>query len=186
MKLTHLLLPLVLLSLSACATKSMTTTGAIRAPSGISTVQIEFDPIVSSQIEIRKSAQGLAPTINEFDKALAIRDAAALNRVFARGFKERFPGEALKHGLKVQAAGTQLPKLKISVTSFSMNCANGSCISTLRLSGDLLDAAGVPIWNFFSTVGQPIPSSKITDDIFESFEASLFNTMNADGVIAKK
>jgi hypothetical protein len=100
--------------------------------------------------------------------------------------KEKFPIDAQVHGLVVRSGSEPAAKLKISVLSFSNRCNPDGCVSTIRVRGELSNPAGVPVWKFVASVGNTsVYDHQIDDETYNSFEKTLFDKMESDGVISK-
>ncbi len=172
--------------LSACAVKSLKTTGPINGGVPIEQISIKFDGTLPNQIRIEKYARGIQPTITEDDKRKAFQRAWQLSLLFSTEFNGAFKNYAKPYGLTVVPPDEKVSSLKVSITALRLVCSQLGCMSLLTLKGDI-PAFGnrANQWEFTSEAGQAIIESPMDKELFKTFANELLDAMAKDGFLEK-
>jgi hypothetical protein len=175
------------MSASGCTVQSVdshrvaSSDPAIPATQKITDLKVAFDPTPPRQFRIVSSGRGYAapPSVYEPQARQLITN---FERLFARGFAQRFAQHAIPYGVSLSPAAPNILRLKIA--EITVHCS-GNCVTRAQLGGNLYGPDGRPMWVFNSNVGQATIFSSVSDDMFDALARELLEAMKKDGVIGK-
>lgn len=174
------------IAVAGCASTSATTAGRYRGAEPVKAVKVDLKLEDSIYVRINKRGHGATLDITPADREAADRYARTLRQIIVKGLQTRFAAYAGTRGLAVVSSGQAAPTLTITMPEHEYNCNDFACVSSARIDVDLIDEQGVPVWNFFATVGQASRFSSIDEEMFEGFEKTLLDRMESDGAISRK
>jgi hypothetical protein len=175
----------LLVLLAGCTVASFKSTNLVPDRPKVTAVRVLFTAAPSLPTRVTTTVTGTgaanyAQSQNRMDAETARGVTPQFMSVFSAGFRDRFPELAARQGLTVSPGAAA--QLIVVVLSQDTACYIG-CQSKIRLGGRVFDAAGKPVWQFDTTVGQATRFSQISSEIFDAFANELLAAMRKDGVI---